>query len=188
MLVAGLTVGLCSTVFFVVQASPLVETEIFLAVVSISLVVFLTVGLYTGARVKRETEASSKFDTGRWTHDDSANTFDLPTDLSLPGLDGDEGCIGAIIALAIWLLVGLLLVGLLTPLVNLLLGVFAVVLAAVFWLFYRALRLVPLRGRKCRGSLLKSAGYAAFYTFLYTGWLLGIVWAAGMLAERRIAG
>ncbi|HEV7300527.1 MAG TPA: hypothetical protein VGN72_14270 [Tepidisphaeraceae bacterium] len=187
MLVAGMTSGVCSMLFLVLNASPFVETEIFLAAVSVCLMVFLTVGLYTGARVKRETEASAKFDPGRWMPDESPSNFDMATDFPA-ALEVDEGCIGGIVALVIWIVVSVLLVALLTLLVSLFLPVFAVVLTAVFWMFYRALRLVLLRGRKCRGNLLKSAGYAAFYTFLYTGWLLAVVQVAGMLAERRITG
>jgi lysylphosphatidylglycerol synthetase-like protein (DUF2156 family) len=186
MLVSTLTAGSCSALFFVMNASPLVEMETFLATISACLMLFLTWGLYAGARVKRETQQSATFSPPELKSDEVVDGWHNAADVPMPDLD--EGCLGAIAVLVLWLVITLFLIGLLAPLLNVFLAVFAIVLSAVFWVFYRALRVTLVRGRRCRGNLLSSIGYAAFSTFLYTGWLFAIVRGAGLLAERKLGG
>jgi hypothetical protein len=45
------------------------------------------------------------------------------------------------------------------------------VLLALYWMFYRALKLVFDKTSVCRGQWMPSLGYALLYTVLYTGWL-----------------
>lgn len=55
---------------------------------------------------------------------------------------------------------------------------------AVFWVFNRALRQVFARSRQCGHRTGPSLGYAAFYTFLYTGWLFAILVGVQYLKAR----
>lgn len=53
------------------------------------------------------------------------------------------------------------------------------VLAFMFsWLLYRTIRLVLLKGRRCKGNNSLSFQYAALYAILYSSWIFAIVWIA----------
>jgi hypothetical protein len=158
------------------------EMQVFLAATGVALMMFLTTGLYRGVRVRRETKPNVAVD-GRPSDD---RWFDgTGWDASLPdvGIDGDEGCLGAILVVVIWVVFSLLVLGLLAAFVEMLAPVLVIAAASLYWVFYRALRQVLLKSRHCRGRLLASIGYAATYTFLYTGWLaailMGVAWWAG---------
>ncbi len=45
-----------------------------------------------------------------------------------------------------------------------------------YWIVYRAVRLVLLKGCKCKGNLILSMKLSLFNTILYSGWIFGIVW------------
>lgn len=161
---------------------PTVEMELFLSAVFVCLMAFLTVGLYRGARVQRQTEAP--FRTPRVEADESPDPWSLD---AMPDLPGDS-ILGIVVGILLWILMTLLVLGLFAIFVNAIVWLFAAVVIAVYWLFYRALRQILIRGRRCRGNLLKSTGYAAFFTVLYTGWLMVVVAGAGLLAGSGMSG
>ena len=165
-----------ASVFLLGKRSVFAETELTLAIAAAALFVFLTVGLYRGVRVKRKdlpgvpVEGLEFADIGQH----------LPDGIDFSdGIDGDaEGCVGAIVGLLVAIFAGILLILLLWVLLNVGIVVWVFLLAALAWVFYLALRQVFARSRACKGKLGPSLGWAAWYTFLYTGWLFGLVWAA----------
>jgi hypothetical protein len=169
--VAGVAV-VAPLVLLVGHRRLLVDMEFLVGVVAMAMFLFLAVGLYKGVRVrKKEAMAGDlQFVGADW----------MPSNLSDIGSFDADGCGGIIggILLALALLV-LLVVGL-WLFVNVALVVFFLLSLALGWVFQRALRQVFAKSRRCRGDLAASLGYAAWYTFLYTGWLF----AALMLADR----
>jgi hypothetical protein len=111
-------------------------------------------------------------------------------DGSLPDLDvGDaDGCLGVLAAAVLWIAVGILLVFVLWGLLNVFLAVLLTVVAGLYWIFYRALRQILARGRRCRGNLGLSMAYAAFFTLLYTGWLFGVLAGGAWLVGAKSPG
>ncbi|GAA4371648.1 hypothetical protein GCM10023186_00290 [Hymenobacter koreensis] len=53
--------------------------------------------------------------------------------------------------------------------------VFLVFAAMLYWIFFRALRLVFRHSAECKGQLGKSIRYGLIYTLLYNGWLYSII-------------
>ncbi|REC53270.1 hypothetical protein DRF62_14510 [Chryseobacterium piscium] len=53
--------------------------------------------------------------------------------------------------------------------------------AMLYWIFFRALRLVFKNSRKCKGDLLKSFAFGFFYSFLYISWIYGIIFLVNYL-------
>jgi hypothetical protein len=101
------------------------------------------------------------------------------------GIDGDEGCLGALVGLVLAVVVGILLVFVLWILMYLGIVLWLFLLMAVAWVFYLALRQVFAKSRVCQGNLRASLGHALLYTLLYTGWLFALVFIAqGLLGPR----
>ena len=139
------------------------------SLLSIAFFLFLTIGLYNGIKLKDN--------VGRLT--DKIDLSNLP-DFSHTGkggnwLDFDDGIGGIILAIIFWIVV--------TFLIGLFLWIFGAILwsgiivfiAMLYWIFFRALRLVFKNSNKCKGNLTKSLGYGIFYTLLYNFWIYGII-------------
>ena len=77
--------------------------------------------------------------------------------------------------MVLWVAVAVLIIALLPIVLEIVWAALFILIAALYWIFYRALRVVFIWSRKCRGNLLRSVGYAGFYTLLYTGWLVVVV-------------
>jgi hypothetical protein len=132
---------------------------------------FITGGLYSGLklkdnignilnkeRVQRYADKTPKFD---------GFEADIP--------DAGDGIGGAILSFLAWIVISILLVFL-----SYFFGLFfwsAVFLlgAILYWIFFRALRLVFKNSGKCKGNIVKSLGLGLFYSFLYISWIYGII-------------
>lgn len=136
-----------------------------------SFLLFITTGLYFGLKLKdnvgnilnrerlqRYADKTPKF-----------NGFDFD-----PPAVGD-GIGGVILSILLWIVFSILLI-----ILSYFFGLFfwsAVLFlgAILYWLFFRALRLVFKNSRKCKGNLLKSFGFGLFYSFIYISWIYGII-------------
>lgn len=163
------TALIAAAVFWFGKRSLLIEAEWVAVLVASCLFVFLFVGLYRGVRVKKGEPAPSGFEL-----------IDAPVDA--PDIGGCLGAVddlpGLILAPVLFVVLGVVLVFLLPILVNvvwLLLFVFVVML---FWIFRAALRQVFVCSRVTRGKVAASLRFAAWYTFLYAGWLVCVLAAA----------
>ena len=169
-LISVLVIGLTSIMVFLFGKRPIFEElQLTLLIVSISLFIFLSIGLFYGVRIKNQ----PIIDQG-WSplkSDDILSTG-LP-DVDLPDLGG--GIAETIISIVLWILISIVLLLVLTLLANILWIVIFVLAFIVYWIFYRALRLVFAKSRFCKGNLLRSLQYSLFYTVLYTGWVYGLV-------------
>ncbi|RXM39066.1 hypothetical protein BOQ62_13355 [Chryseobacterium sp. CH21] len=132
---------------------------------------FISIGLYSGLklkdnignilnkeRIQRYADKTPKFDG-----------FDIDIH------DAGDGIGGVILSILAWIVISILLIFL-----SYFFGLFfwsAVFLlgAILYWIFFRALRLVFKNSGKCKGDLLKSFGFGFFYSFLYISWMYGII-------------
>lgn len=146
-------------------------------VLSIAFYLFLTIGLYNGIKLKD--------DIGKLT--DKINLSNLP-DFSHTGegadfLDVGDGIGGIIISTVLWILM--------TFLIGLFVWLFGAVLwsgiivfiAMLYWIFFRALRLVFKNSNKCKGNLTISLVYGFFYTILYNFWIYGVIFGIKYLIK-----
>jgi len=141
-----------------------------LSFVSIMLFVLMSYGLYFGLKVKDN--------IGKLTdHIDIKKLPDFsggPPDISalIEGVgsiaEGLGGFIFAILAALILILFGWAIV-----LVSWYLIIFLA--AMLYWIFFRATRLVLKYAMRCKGNLALSLQYSLFYTFLYSSWMYGII-------------
>jgi hypothetical protein len=138
------------------------------SVISATLFVFLTLGLYKGialhddftqpVSLRKERKKSGK---GGWLEY-----------ADIPEVDG-EGCL---VALALWIGIALLyyLFSFLLP-AGIEMGMLGFS-GLLYWVFYRALHTVFTRSPQCEGSWVKSITQAAFFTILYCGWIFGVIY------------
>jgi hypothetical protein len=165
----------------------LVETDSVLAIVSSSLAIFLAVGLYRGARVRKDDLPSAEFrgiDFPDFTDAVDGSWLDVP---SFDVVGDHEGCLGMILSIVLSVVVLIVLAGVLWFLANVGVAVVLVLFLAVAWVFARALRQVFRHSRTCRGRVAPSLGYAVLYSLLYTGWLFGLVHVTHFLLHHRPA-
>jgi hypothetical protein len=181
-------------VFVLSNRSVIVESQITLAIISLCLFVFLTTGLYRGVRMERpgkdELDRSvQQFEsraeaTGSRRSDFLGLLFSFgPPDLShvslpkidLPGdVDVGDDLVGCLVTLILWIAV-LALFAIALWILAQVIAALPVIAVVLYWIFYRALRVVFAKSRACKGRLLRSMGYGLLYTLLYTGWVFALL-------------
>ena len=137
---------------------------------------FLTVGLYKGIKLKDDIgKITDKIKMQKMP--DFSGNLELPDDIP----DVGEGIAGIILGILAWLLCSILLllfVWLFGAMVWTMILVFA---AMLYWIFFRALRLVFKNSNKCKGNLTTSIMFGLGYTVLYNFWIYGIILATHYL-------
>lgn len=58
---------------------------------------------------------------------------------------------------------------------------FFIILAMLYWIFFRALKFVFSKFKETKGKLGISALYSLSYSILYLGWIFGIVYLTEIL-------
>ncbi len=175
------------------SASPfIVEFQITLYIVAAVLLGFLTIALYKDVRVQRSPadrpvwrSLRNRLKRPKISADNVADAVGVVADVAssidisnidLPDLpDGGDDLVGCLFSIVLWIVVAVLIVILLPIIVEVAWAVLFLLIAVLYWIFYRALRVVFIYSRRCRGNWLRSTGYAGFYTLLYTGWSFVVV-------------
>ncbi len=155
-------------VLFLKSLSIFLRFEIMLGFIAVSLFLFLTLGLFRGVRLKNDVyEKNSDKDKKAIIFESMFDFIDLP-------LLAASGSIT-------WLVASVVIVLLL----GIALGGFSLLIGALGWIFYRALRLVFIKSRESKGNLAISAKYALMYTTLYTSWLFAIIWLVKLFKNNH---
>lgn len=147
------------------------------SILAISFFLFISLGLYYGLKLK---DNIGNILTKERIKKLSDKTPEIGSfDFDGPALgDGIGGIIASII---VWILVSIVLVFLLYFLGIFFWGVILLFAAMLYWIFFRALRLVFKNSRYCKGNLSRSLGFGFFYSFLYISWIYGIIFLANYL-------
>jgi hypothetical protein len=147
-------------------------------VLSSAFFLFLSVGLYRGIKLKDDLgKITDKFEVGE-PPNVGKSVAESITEMPLEDIADAEGCAGIIIGIIAWLLF--------SGLILLFLWVFGAVMwamtlifaAMLYWIFFRALRLVFKNSNRCKGDLKMSLVYGFSYTVLYNFWIYGIILGA----------
>lgn len=145
-----------------------------LSIIGFCLFSFMSFGLYRGIGLiddfpKKKVSDSSDFFT---------NGAELP---DLPDIGFDDGLGGIFVSLIFWVLMTIALFLSLIILDLFFVYTLFLMLTMLYWLFFRALKLVFNKSKITKGNLSKSMMYAFGYTLLYTGWLYGLVFLSEMV-------
>lgn len=137
-------------------------------ILSAAFFLFIMVGLYQGIKLKDN--------LGKVT--DKVRLPDSP-DLSSAGdaaslLEDADDVPGIIFGALLWIVWGVVFAGVLWIFGNVVLLVVAAFVGMLYWIFFRALRLVFRNAKRCKGKLWESVRVGFAYTCLYNVWIYGI--------------
>lgn len=142
-----------------------------LSIIAIVLFVFMTYGLFKGIGLVNNFPKFKKFKSGEM--------IDLPMGKnSVSSVDVGDGIEGLLISIVSWILLTIAFVIFLVFLEAVLWLSIFVILAMLYWVFFRALKLVFSKAEITQGHFFKSIAFALGYTLLYTGWIFAIVFIA----------
>ncbi|HEX8914927.1 MAG TPA: hypothetical protein VF796_21420 [Humisphaera sp.] len=159
------------------------KLELVVGVFALGLFAFLALGLYYGARVRKQEDVVGELK--------AVSPGDVtPSNLNIGDLnlsDSGDDIFGCLFGLVAGILLFIFAVVAIIVFANVAVVLFFVLSATLGWAFQRALRQVFKRSRRCRGDWAASLAWAGWYTFLYTGWL-ALALAAGEYLVRRHRG
>lgn len=139
-------------------------------ILSVAFFCFLTFGLYNGIKVN---DNIGKI-TDKLKYDktlDFSNNIELPADIP----DIGEGFAEVLIGILAWLLFSIILLLFIWFFCNVFWAMILIFAAMLYWIFFRALRLVFKNSNKCKGNFSLSFIYGFSYTALYNFWIYGII-------------
>ena len=139
-------------------------------ILTIVFLLFTFIGLYKGWKLK-DTLGSFK----NYLPKPPANpSMDLSR-TEFPAIGEGEGMEGCLLSLVIWIVLGLF-----GSFLFWLIGAFfwatiLILAALLYWVIFRALRLIFRNSVKCKGDIIKSGQLSILYTSLYVFWIYGII-------------
>lgn len=144
------------------------------SILSIAFFLFITIGLYKGIKLK---------DTiGKITDHLSTKKTSFLKDIEASGFNGsdfdidtDDGIGGIILSIFLWIIATLVISYLFFILGTIIWFSIVLFIAMLYWIFFRALRLVFKKSAVCNGNFEKSVFYGFTYTLLYNFWIYGII-------------
>lgn len=146
-----------------------------LIIIGTTLFLFMTYGLYKGVDVVDDFPNYKNFTSGE------LYGGHLPANFDLPETTVGDGIEGVIVSILVWIAMTILLFILLIILEVVFWVSLFIIIMMLYWLFFRALKLVFSKSKDTRGDIGVSALYAFGYTALYVGWIFGIVYLSEVL-------
>lgn len=129
----------------------------------------MTYGLYKGIGLIDNFPKFRSFKSGDIIGNTAPN-FDSPS------IDVGDGIGGLILSILLWIGMTILILVLLILLEAVFWFSFFIILTTLYWVFFRALKLVFSKSKHTQGDIGISAIYSIIYTILYLGWIFGIVY------------
>lgn len=143
------------------------NTYLSLIVIAFALFIFMAVGLYRGVGLIDDFPKSMSFKVKEI----------MPDHMSSPEIETGHGVEGFFVSLLIWIGVAILMIIALLLFEMVIFASIAFLLASLYWVFFRAMKLVFAKASITKANLLRSTGYSLFYTVLFVGWIFLIVFA-----------
>jgi hypothetical protein len=140
-----------------------------LGIIGICLFIFMNYGLYTGVGLIDDFPKYKNFKSG----DLIASSGEIP-DFSSVVIG--EGIGGIIISIFFWIAMSIFFLVLLIVLEAFFWFSLFVILTMLYWVFFRALKLVFNKSNETKGNLGLSIFYSFGYTFLFTGWIYAVAY------------
>jgi hypothetical protein len=146
-------------------------------ILSIAFFSFITIGLFNGVKLKDNLgQIIDKFKT--------VDTSDISANLTSSGpIDVGEGIGGIILSILLWIVMAIVFSIALWIFSNVLIIAILTFIAMLYWVFFRALRLVFKNSNKSKGDLFESMKWGLTYTALYNFWIYGIFILTNYLKE-----
>ncbi|MFN5556417.1 MAG: hypothetical protein ACK48F_09415, partial [Chryseotalea sp.] len=136
-------------------------------ILSVVFFLFISISLYKGVKVKDDLgNIVGKFKP--------IDTSDLSTTLaSSEPVDLGEGIGGAILSIILWIVMALVFSVAIWIFSNVVVIIVLTFVAMLYWVFFRALRLIFKNSNKSKGDFIESIKIGFGYTILYNFWIYG---------------
>ena len=145
-----------------------------LSVIATALFLFITYGLYKGIGLIDDFPRVEKFESRTvFSHSEQGP--------KLPSIEVGEGISGLLLSILLWIVMSVVFAVLLIALEFVLWLSLFLIIAMLYWVFFRALKFVFRKSKDTKDNLGISAVYGLTYTALYTGWIFGIIYVAELL-------
>lgn len=138
---------------------------------------FISVGLYYGLKLKENIGSILNKQRLKRYSDNPPSVGSFDFDVPAVG----DSIAGIILSIILWFVFTVILVFLLYFLGLFFWAAILLLAATLYWIFFRALRVVFKNSGKCKGNLLKSLTFGLFYSFLYISWIYGIIFLANYI-------
>lgn len=161
------------------ERSLLVRAELATLIVAGLLWLFLFIGLYRGARIRKTEPIPQHAPLGIG---DATSDFGNIDGINL--VDGVDDVLGAIVGFFVWIVLAVVLICFLPLLLEGIAYVVFVMFASLVWIGRRALRQVFAFGPRCRGKPGAAAIRATAFTALYSSWLFVLLWSTHLATHR----
>lgn len=145
---------------------------------------FISLGLYYGLKLKDNIGSIFNKERIKKAYPENIPSFEDGGNFDLSVDGGDEGCLGVIVAIVLWILAAIIIAVVLYFLGFLFWITVLLLTAMLYWIFFRALRLVFKNSKYCKGNLLKSLGFGFLYSFLYVSWIYGVIFLANYITHH----
>ena len=143
------------------------------SILSIAFFLFITISLYNGTKLKDSLgKLTDTFDSKKLNFLKEMNG-DSGFGQSLPEIG--EGIGGIIASIIFWILATIIISYLFFALGAIIWMSILIFLAMLYWVFFRALRLIFKKSSECSGNIERSIFYGITYTLLYNFWIYGII-------------
>lgn len=137
-------------------------------ILSIAFFFFISIGLYNGVKLKDDLgQVIDQFKTVDTSRISSSFTSSGPIDIG-------EGIAGIVVSILLWILMAVVFSIALWVFSNVIVIVIFTFIAMMYWVFFRALRLVFKNSNKSKGRLFESVRWGITYTILYNFWIYGV--------------
>lgn len=148
-----------------------------LGIIGCCLFLFITYGLITGVQLIDDyRDAGARTDSPL-----VIPSSELPKLPGFPALEFEEGPGGWITGILLWILFSIALFILLLFWEVLFWYSLVLIMSMLYWVFFRALKLVFNKAPITQGKLGLSILYSLSYTFVYTGWMFGLLYLVEVL-------
>ncbi|MEO6733590.1 MAG: hypothetical protein ABIN01_20375 [Ferruginibacter sp.] len=146
---------------------------------SVIFLIFITTGLYRGWKLKDDLgNFIDKLDTlKRPSIGLAKNTSNLDLNL-FETADDIEGCL---LSIFIWIIIGVFGTLILWSLGVTMWALILIIAGLLYWIIFRAYRLIFKNSSKCKNDFWKSFGIAALFTCLYSCWIYAIIFGTHFL-------
>ncbi len=173
LIVIALTAGIVFLQGLGNHRSLLVNSVLTTTILSAAFFSFVAVGLYKGVKLRHDFEINWSANRFKFDYDDPSPPVDSLAGIEAPDLGGDD--LGdVIIAVIGWILISIFTILLLWILSNVFVAIVIVFVGMLYWIFFRALRLVFRHSAKSKGDLLMCIRIGITYTLLYNFWIYGV--------------
>jgi hypothetical protein len=143
---------------------------------------FLTASLYYGIKLKDDVGDLTR--KVKWLSNSATEVVADVPDVAgksggkgsiLPDLDIGDGADEIAAAVFAWIAVTITFIAFLFLFETVIWAFVLLIAAMLYWVFFRAVRLVLKNSPKCRGNFSKAALYGLGYTLLYSSWMYAIL-------------